>query len=377
MITTAVFATLILSNPWILGFLTVITVPWLIALRARPAPQQIGLATTAFVLAAARQQSRWQRSTRWLVPLLRSLLLAAVVIAAAGPHWQPAEEAVHPAPHGIAILDESPAGHASAALAAAMVSLAESAGNLDATWRLDRFAPTDAAAGRLPDDTGLVVITEAAQLSSALRQRLTEWTVRGGRLLVLLGPANTPPQHTEVAAWLSGLAGVQVGDRRDTAGEPLHIPATSPGGPAGIDGPSVRTHALLKMQERSGGGHPLTEPRVLLETEQAEALLLTRGVGRGCVAVSAVPWRVAAADLPPDTEPWTDLPAWPLFPAVVEDLLSSMAATAIGTPPAFRPDQQAWWSGVNLAGALLMLALGLAAAEAIAVLVTGQGRSQQ
>lgn len=373
---TAVHATLILSSPWMLGFLAVIVVPWLIARRAHPTTQEIGLATTAFVLAAARQQSSWRRSVHWLVPLLRSLLVAAVVIAAAGPRWQPIDEAARPAPHHrVAILDDSPAGHASAAFTAALESLAEAAGDVDERWRLDRVAPSDAAAGQLPDDTGFVAITDGAAPSSLLRHQLADWTIRGGHLLVLLGPANTPPNAPEFATWLGGLTGVQLRERRQTAGEPLRKPAASPAGSARLDGVSVRTHAVLDLQERSRGGHALTEPRVLLETEQSEPLLVIRGVGRGCVAISAVPWRVAAADLAPNEQPWTDLPAWPVFPSVVDDLLALMAATT-GPPPAFADRHLDWLPRVNLARALLMLALGLAATEALAVLGTGQGRAE-
>lgn len=378
MIMPVVSATLILSSPWMLGFLAVITVPWLIAWWARPATRPVGLATTAFVLVAARQQSRWRRSTRWLIPLLRSLLVAAVVIAAAGPRWQPMQEAALPHPRGrIAILDDSPAGHASAAFVAAVASVAESAAHVDDTWQLDRIASTDAAAGQLPGDTGLVVLSDAAHPSPRLRQLLTDWTVRGGRLLVLLGPATTPPESPGVAAWLDDLAGVQVGDRRHTAGVPLRSPAAAPGGPGDIAGPSVRTHAALQLQQRGGAPHALAEPRVLLETAQSEPLLVIRGVGQGCVAISAVPWSVAAADQAPNEQTWTDLPAWPVFPAVVDDLMTAMAATASRLPPTFGDGHQGWLSRVHLAGALLMLALGLAAAEAIAVLGTGQGRAER
>ena len=377
MIMPVVSATLILSSPWMLGFLAVITVPWLIALRARPAAQQIGLATTGFVLVAARQQSRWRRSTRWLVPLLRSLLVAAVVIAAAGPRWQPMQEApLPPSRHRVVILDDAPAGHASAAVAAAIASVAESAGHVDDSWPLNRITSTDAAAGQLPDDTGLVVLSDGTHLPPFLRLQLTNWTVRGGRLLVLLGPASTPPDTSEVAAWLNETAGVRVGDRRQRAGETVQIPATRPGGPARMAGPSVHTHAALHLQPRSGGGHALAEPRVLLETKQSEPLLVIRGVGQGCVAISAVPWSVAA-DQAPEEQSWTDLPAWPVFPDVVDGLLTAMAATAARLPPAFGDGPGGWWPDGNLAAAFVLLALGLAAAEAIAVLGTGQGRAER
>lgn len=377
MIMTAVSATLLLSSPWMLGFLAVLAVPWLIAVRARPATQQIGLATTVFVLMAARQQSRWRRSTRWLVPLLRSLLVAAVVIAAAGPRWQPSDEHAPVSRHRVAIIDGSPTGQASAAVAAAIESLAEPTGMLDDTWQLDRVAPRDAAADGLPDDTGLVVLADGAHLSTPLQHRLTNWIVHGGRLLVLLGPADTLPDNQEVATWLNALAGVQVGGHRRTAGDTLHIPSTRPGGPQRIAGPFVRTHAVLNLQDRSGAGHTLTAPRVLLATEQGEPLLLTRGVGLGCVAISAIPWSVAAADLPPDEQPWSDLPAWPVFPAVVEDLLASFAATASSPPPVFHDGRRGWWQDMNLSEVFLVLALCLAAAEAIAVQGTGQGRAEQ
>ena len=141
-------------------------------------------------------------------------------------------------------------------------------------------------------------------------------------------------------------------------------------------GPSVHTHAALHLQPRSGGGHALAEPRVLLETKQAEPLLVIRGVGQGCVAISAVPWSVAA-DQAPEEQSWTDLPAWPVFPDVVDGLLTAMAATAARLPPAFGDGPGGWWPDGNLAAAFVLLALGLAAAEAIAVLGTGQGGAER
>jgi disulfide bond formation protein DsbB len=122
----------------------------------------------------------------------------------------------------------------------------------------------------------------------------------------------------------------------------------------------------------TSGGSLLSRPTTLLETTgSAEPLLIARRVGRGQVLVSAIPLSTPARTANNvDTMPagWSDLAAWPVFPAVVEEVLefevSSEQASGRRGPAA--------WSffgrvQLSLAGFCVLVALLATAVEAVLV----------
>lgn len=69
----------------LLGWLAVAAAPWLLHLLQRKQRQEVSWGAMMFLRAAAEKQSRYWHWEQWLLLLLRTALLIAIVVAAAGP----------------------------------------------------------------------------------------------------------------------------------------------------------------------------------------------------------------------------------------------------------------------------------------------------
>ena len=126
-------------------------------------------------------------------------------------------------------------------------------------------------------------------------------------------------------------------------------------------------------------GPPLGPLKTLLETtNSAQPLLLQRSVGLGQITISALPWSLEGS-LAPTTSAssrtaWSDLAAWPLFPALVQDVLERVTAPTAASPGQAASLPLPWAQGWTLPGICLLLSLLTSAAEAVVAGVAGQGR---
>ena len=73
----------------LLGWLAVAAAPWLLHFLQRKQRQEVSWGAMLFLRAAAEKQSRYWHWEQWLLLLLRTALLMAIVVAAAGPSLQP------------------------------------------------------------------------------------------------------------------------------------------------------------------------------------------------------------------------------------------------------------------------------------------------
>lgn len=73
----------------LLGWLAVAAAPWLLHLLQRKQRQEVSWGAMMFLRAAAEKQSRYWHWEQWLLLLLRTALLIAIVVAAAGPSLRP------------------------------------------------------------------------------------------------------------------------------------------------------------------------------------------------------------------------------------------------------------------------------------------------
>lgn len=365
MTVSAVSATLTFSSPAMLGFLVAAMVPWLIARWQRPPMRPVGLATTSLVLQAARRQAPWQRPLVSLLPLLRTLLILAAVVAAAGPAWQPPRSPASVLRTAV-VVDDSVAGRGSTAVMAAVRAVAEAAAG-ESPWQATRISSAALVRGGVPPEAGIVVVADGSGNSRALQSTLATWTAGGGGLLMLLGPESLTPDAAALRTWIAAISGVEVRGLITDLQESLRsVVAVRPGLPT-VRGPSVSSHALLSpgdqqtLLRRSPGRSPLT---TLLETSrESSPLLVVCGMGQGRMAVSALPWtlpnRPPAA---PSGEAWSDLTAWPVFLDVVTGLFETLAPAAPTEQPASRSALPSPLAAACLLAALLLVSLEAAVA---------------
>ncbi len=93
----------------LLGWLAVAAVPWLLHFLQRKQRQEVSWGAMMFLRAAAEKQSRYWHWEQWLLLLLRTALLIAIVLAAAGPSLRSptANEERRSAAHYIFVVDVS------------------------------------------------------------------------------------------------------------------------------------------------------------------------------------------------------------------------------------------------------------------------------
>lgn len=93
----------------LLGWLAVAAAPWLLHFLQRKQRQEVSWGAMMFLRAAAEKQSRYWHWEQWLLLLLRTALLIAIVLAAAGPSLRSptANEERRSAAHYIFVVDVS------------------------------------------------------------------------------------------------------------------------------------------------------------------------------------------------------------------------------------------------------------------------------
>lgn len=350
----AVLATLTFAAPAMLGFLAAAVLPWLIARRHRPAMQAVGLATTALVITAARRRPRWKRPLAWLIPFLRSLLIAAVVTATAGPTWLSQPQPERSPSRRVLILDDSAQFQASRAIGAAVEALAEADAGNEQAWISHTVPSAAVTSGSLPDDIRIVILADGAAPSTAVKKALRAFCDRGGGLLVLLGPASTSAEAAPLTEWLADAAGIRLAGVRSDGHQSIRRPSGTWTWLPALAGPTVATHAVLE---------PLTSCQSLLETVgSSQPLLVACRRGQGTTVVSALPWTLPKPHIsgqPGDA--WSDLPAWPVFLEIVADVCDMVAPdnrAERNAPLLLNPSTNS--AGTPLAGICLLTAIVLA-----------------
>ncbi len=367
---TTVHATLLLGSPWMLVFLAALAVPWLIARATRAPLRQVSLGTTSFVLRAARQHRFWKRLP-WVLAVLRSLVIAAVVLGAAEPIWLSRSAESEAPGFGVVVLDvDAVSGRSAPVVAAIEATGRANAAQQSPRWRVTKLSASYGSSGVMPEDTRLIILTDGAVPSPAIRSQLAEWIDGGGQVWVLLGPRSIASQNGWVASWLAENVDIDVDGTR--SGLPERIRSRLPAGHpiTTLAGPSVETHAVLKPS--GSAAINLKEPAddsslVVMETAETRSpLLVVRALGRGQVVVSALPWSLAPLNDGRRELAWSDLAAWPAFPVVIEELLTTCQTAARGSGlPARRGHALSWLTGTRLTGGLLTGAMLLLACEAL------------
>ena len=358
----AVFAGLMFSSPWMLGFLVAVALPWWLAWRAQPAPKRVDLATTSLVIAAARRHLRWRQPPHWLLPLLRSLILVAIAVAAAEPAWKGAKTGTLGPTRRVLLLDDAAADTTTAPMMAALEALADLQG--DGRMVLEQMSAASTSPQHIPPDTALVILADGAVPPRPLRAWLGAWVESGGGVLALIGPESTTPDGA-LGPWLADLAGVRIAGQHNGPAEGLRRPFAAAGS-AAVRGPTVQRYAELAILPQSPSSTiALAAPQTFLETTSSEPLLIARGVGQGRVAISALPWTLPPSATLSDTARWSDLPAWPVFTSVVEDLLDTFTPTWDHLTPPPTAAGSLWLATHDLARLCLVVALALFALEMI------------
>lgn len=364
-------AMLVFESPWMLGLAVLAVVPWVIAWRAMPQARRVPFAAMPLVKAAVHRQGIWPPLRAWLRPLLRTLFVTSVVLAAAGPRWQPLRTPLAELEGRTAVVfDDSPAAEASRSVLAAVESLGELS---RAAWRIERVTAADSPLESLPAETAMVVVADGFVPSADLGRWIADRVAAGGALLVLVGPrATSPDRQDALSSWLDRLCGIRITGTAVGSWGIAARPADDrlPWEP--LAGPTVRTHATLSVRPDRPPGVTGPQPGrtlVLQQTQGPQApLVLRRELGNGWALLAATPWSLA---VDPDGEAWSDLPAWPVFLEVIAEVTRDLEAQpSAWASPASRNRWLGGWlqrrlpwdraGGVTLAGLSLLLALLLA-----------------
>jgi hypothetical protein len=99
-------------HPWLLAGLVAAGIPILLHLVARREPPTVVFPAVRYLVTTTRENQRRLRLTNWLLLLLRTLLIAALVMAAAGPTLRLSGVPGHPATAMVVIVDNSPSSAA-------------------------------------------------------------------------------------------------------------------------------------------------------------------------------------------------------------------------------------------------------------------------
>lgn len=379
-------AMLVCESPGMLGLAVLAVLPWVIAWRAMPKTRRVPFAAMPLVKAAVHRQGIWRSLRAWLLPLVRTWLVTAVVLAAAGLRWQPLRTPLaHEEERTAVVFDDSPAAEASRSVLAAVESLGEFS---KGAWRIERITVADAPLESLPAETALVIVADGFVPSADLGRWIADRVAAGGGLLVLVGPRATSPERQEaLSSWLDRLCGIRITGRTEGSWGIAARPADDrlPWEP--LAGPTVRTHATLSVRpDRPPGVAGLRPGRtvVLQQTQGSQTpLVLRRQLGNGWALLAATPWSLAVDS---HGEAWSDLPAWPVFLEVVGEVTRELAAKPPAwASPAFGTSWLGGWlqrwlpwdraGGVTLAGASLLLALLMAGIDPLLTMQHNVGKA--
>ncbi len=363
----------VLLWPALLPWLVAAVLPLVLAWWAMRHTRRVAWGATDLVEQAARAA----RITRSGLPLpltvIRMLLLATTAVAATRPFLGDGA-----APHGTRLIDgdatrrielvTAASGEAGSGLAIRSVLEALSRTRPGSFPTVDLVSIDDA--GRAADPPRLIILSDGLVPDADHVTRLAA-AVRGGTaILVCLGPASVGPPHgLRNSAWLETLAGVSLVGSVPLDDEAIRL--TAPGGDAPLEaaaelaGPRVSRAAEIVLPDDTR----FMTRVVARSTTTGRPLLVESTVGRGRVAVSALPLALPATD--GGQAPWSDLAAWPVFVPFVDRLVTELLGPTEQTAgSASRTIDR--FNGLPLTRLLLACSLLLAVLEAALVWRRGQ-----
>jgi hypothetical protein len=287
--------------PWALAGLVAAAIPLLLHFRAQREPPTIAFPAVRYLRDASRQQQDRLRLRQWLLLLLRTLLVIAVVLAAAGPTLPLASAGPHAPMALVVVLDNSLSSGVTAGGTPRVDRLRRAARDLlsraspgDRLWLLTADGTPrqgDAAELRRMVDS-LPVSVRRMDLGAAVdvADRLLDGADRPGGIVVLsdlqrsaLGAA--APRHPVLVGTLGGsvvpnlgVAGIGLGAR-----------------PWGPEGGAVTVSVA--------GDHDPTQVAVAVTMDGGPAHQALVGLGRTAVVTlpgAAPGWHVVTARLDPD-----------------------------------------------------------------------------
>ncbi len=278
-------------TPWALAALPLAALPLLLHLIQRRDPPTVEFPAVRYLVQVTQEHNRRLKLRHWLLLLVRTLLIVALVLAAAGPS-APLEEAVSHAPSAlVVVLDNSPSSSAVVAGTRRLTDLKAAARRIlargtpaDALWLLTsdgvvrRGGPDDLvrAVDSVEVSTRRMDLGEALQLSA---QVLVTETRPGG--IVLLSDA-------QASALSAATVGVPVVLARPTGEPPLNQgiaridPGSQPWTPEGGT-------ATVTITGDSGAPAPVSV--VLSNRPPRQALVPAGGSGSFTLGPAAPGWQ--------------------------------------------------------------------------------------
>ncbi|MEP6571843.1 MAG: BatA and WFA domain-containing protein [Gemmatimonadota bacterium] len=173
-------------HPWLLAGLAAAGVPLLLHLIARRDPPTVEFPAVRYLMDVTREHSRRLKLRNWLLLLLRTLLIAVLVLAAAGPSAAIRQAGSHGPTALVVILDDSPSSGAIVDGTPRLTELRAAARHV-----LERATPEDAlwllAADGVPrrgDGPALIALVDSLKPSSLRLDIGAALNVAGGILAV-------------------------------------------------------------------------------------------------------------------------------------------------------------------------------------------------
>ncbi len=359
--------------PHLLPWLAVAVMPLLLAWWARRRLPRIAFGGFQLLREAARATAGRAAPAGWRVVALRMLLLAAAVLAAAGPSVVTGSAAVGSPQRDsgrvgrvVVVAAERLAGAETVNLSTDTAIVAAVAARGDGLRPFDTATRASLAAALTASRSGdLLIICDGLVPSPQEAAAWWQWIEAGGAAVVLLGPETL--SHAGWSAWrdsLAGRTGLTLSEAVTTGGSQLAVKADllqagSAARPI-AEGPNrLNSLAGPTIDRVVGLGLPGLEDELAtlaVTGAQAVPVAVCLPLGRGAVTISALPLSLqatapTAADSVADR--WSDLTAWPVFLPYVRSLISGTVARCRPTPAG---STGRWLIG-SLPGLLLVVAL--------------------
>jgi hypothetical protein len=308
--------------PWLVATVLPVVLAWWTVRHAR----RVAWGAIDLVERAARAARITRTGLPLLLTVVRTLLVATTAVAATRPFLGDGA-----APYGTRII----AGDAIRRIELVTAASGEAGSSLAMRSALEALARTRPGAfpavdlvsmddaGRAADPARLIILCDGMVPDADDAARLATVVRRGTAVLVCLGPDSVgSPRGPRSSAWLETLAGVSLAGCVPLEDEAIRMMAPDGAAPlqtaAELAGPRVSCVAEIVLSE----GDQL-EPRVVARSATTgRPLLVESTVGRGRVAVSALPLALPASGA--SQAPWSDLAAWPVFVPFVDRLVTEL-----------------------------------------------------
>ena len=348
--------------PWLVAMVLPVVLAWWAVRHAR----RVAWGAIDLVERAARAARITRSGLPLLLTVVRTLLVATTAVAATRPFLGDGA-----APRGTRIITgdairrielvTAASGEAGSSLAirSALEALARTRpGSFPA---VDLVSMDDA--GRAADPPRLIILGDGMVPDADHAARLANVVRRGTAVLVCLGPDSIGSPHApRRSAWLETLAGVSSAGSVSLDDEAIRMNAPDGAAPlqiaAELAGPRVSRVAEIVLPE----GAQLVPRVVARSATTGRPLLVESTVGRGRVAVSALPLALPASG---DSQaPWSDLAAWPVFVPFVDRLVTGLLEPTEQTADS-TSRTMGRFAGLPLARPLLACSVLLAVLEAV------------